>query len=222
MCVFQRSSPPEGRRLSQGQEPTYFIYDILKIHKKLGLGISEDALVNHIFVRLEPQIQDYIEVRNPKTTAQLLEVMAKFEERYPYKEMQGSGNSDNVGRRGWNKLRMSNDDIRQRNWRDAEVIHRTSDRRNNYRGNYEIGPQWSHRDRWFENGNRVNTVNQRFNAKTRGNFSREGQRNRGPSGKFSRGLQKNTCLSEKFSRGDRRQGGLFNVLKVRDDQKDQS
>ncbi|GFU78789.1 uncharacterized protein TNCV_4791751 [Trichonephila clavipes] len=35
------------------QEPTDFIYDLLKIHKKLGLGMSEEALVDHIFVRIE-------------------------------------------------------------------------------------------------------------------------------------------------------------------------
>ncbi|GFX19581.1 uncharacterized protein TNCV_2074891 [Trichonephila clavipes] len=70
---------------SRDQEPTDFIYDLLKIHKKLGLSMSEEALVDHIFVRLEPQVQHYVKVRNPKTTAQLLEVLAKFEERYSCK-----------------------------------------------------------------------------------------------------------------------------------------
>ncbi|GFW78810.1 uncharacterized protein TNCV_4262301 [Trichonephila clavipes] len=44
--------------------------------------MSEEALVDHIFVRLEPQVQDYVEVRNPQNTVQLLEVLSKFEERY--------------------------------------------------------------------------------------------------------------------------------------------
>ncbi|GFX10138.1 uncharacterized protein TNCV_1865361 [Trichonephila clavipes] len=35
------------------QEPTDFIYDLLKLHKQLGQGMSEEALVDHIFVRLE-------------------------------------------------------------------------------------------------------------------------------------------------------------------------
>ncbi|GFY27619.1 uncharacterized protein TNCV_910701 [Trichonephila clavipes] len=48
----------------QNQEPTDF-YDLLKTHKELKLGMSEKALVDHIFVRLEPQVQDYVEVRNP-------------------------------------------------------------------------------------------------------------------------------------------------------------
>ncbi|GFX34222.1 uncharacterized protein TNCV_3225721 [Trichonephila clavipes] len=42
----------------QNQEPTYFVYDLLKLNKKLELGMSEKALVDHIFVRLEPQVQD--------------------------------------------------------------------------------------------------------------------------------------------------------------------
>ncbi|GFY00920.1 uncharacterized protein TNCV_1363261 [Trichonephila clavipes] len=38
----------------ENQEPTDFVYDLLKLHKKLELGMSEKALVDHIFVRLEP------------------------------------------------------------------------------------------------------------------------------------------------------------------------
>ncbi|GFV61149.1 uncharacterized protein TNCV_2100241 [Trichonephila clavipes] len=54
---------------SRGQEPTDFICDLLKVHKKPGFSKSEDALVDHILVRLKPLVQDYVEVRNPKTTA---------------------------------------------------------------------------------------------------------------------------------------------------------
>ncbi|GFS49586.1 uncharacterized protein TNCV_821301 [Trichonephila clavipes] len=43
----------------QNQEPTDFAYDLLKLNKKLELRMSERALVDHIFVRLEPQVQDY-------------------------------------------------------------------------------------------------------------------------------------------------------------------
>ncbi|GFU44005.1 uncharacterized protein TNCV_4963231 [Trichonephila clavipes] len=83
------------------QKPTDFIYDLLKLHKQLGLGMSEEALVDHISVRLEPQVQDYVEVRNPQNTVQLLDVLSKFGERYLCKTMWGSRNSDNVERRGW-------------------------------------------------------------------------------------------------------------------------
>ncbi|GFY24010.1 retrovirus-related Pol polyprotein from transposon 297 [Trichonephila clavipes] len=69
----------------QNQEPTDFVYDLLKLNKKLELGMSDKALVDHIFVRLEPQVQDYVEVRYPQTAIQLLEVLAMFEERYSCK-----------------------------------------------------------------------------------------------------------------------------------------
>ncbi|GFW42615.1 uncharacterized protein TNCV_4258081 [Trichonephila clavipes] len=36
----------------QNQEPTGFVYDLLKLHKKLELGMSEKALGYHIFVGL--------------------------------------------------------------------------------------------------------------------------------------------------------------------------
>ncbi|GFU47469.1 uncharacterized protein TNCV_3883471 [Trichonephila clavipes] len=65
----------------------------------LELGISEKALVDHIFVRLEPQVQDYVEVRNPQNAVQLSEVLAEFEERYSCKAIRGSRNNDNVERR---------------------------------------------------------------------------------------------------------------------------
>ncbi|GFS79426.1 uncharacterized protein TNCV_3006371 [Trichonephila clavipes] len=82
----------------------------MKVHKKLRLSMSEEALVDHIFVLLESRVQYYVEVRNPKTTAQLLEVMAKFEERYSCKEMQGSRSSDNVRRRSVGCLMMTSDE----------------------------------------------------------------------------------------------------------------
>ncbi|GFW03654.1 uncharacterized protein TNCV_2537651 [Trichonephila clavipes] len=81
---------------TQNQGLTDIIYDLLKLQKKLELGMSEKALVDNIFVRLEPQVQDYVEVRNPQNTVQLLEVLAKFEERYSCKATQGSRNSYNV------------------------------------------------------------------------------------------------------------------------------
>ncbi|GFV71147.1 uncharacterized protein TNCV_410301 [Trichonephila clavipes] len=108
----------------QNQEPTDFVYDLLKFNKKLELGMSEKALVDHIFVRLEPQVQAYVEVRNPQTAIQLLEVLAKFEERYSCKATLGSRNSNNVEGRGWNERRMSNVGNNRGNWRNSEVVRR--------------------------------------------------------------------------------------------------
>ncbi|GFV93366.1 retrovirus-related Pol polyprotein from transposon 17.6 [Trichonephila clavipes] len=86
--------------------------------------MSEKALVDHIFVRLEPQVQDYVEMRNPQTTIQLLEVLAKFEERYSCKATLGPRNSNNVEGRCWNERRMCNVGNNRGNWRNSEVVHR--------------------------------------------------------------------------------------------------
>ncbi|GFX29389.1 uncharacterized protein TNCV_3997651 [Trichonephila clavipes] len=177
------------------QEPTDFIYDLLKLHKQLGLGMSEEALVDHIFARLEPQVQDYVEVRNPQNTVQLLEV-SKFEERYSCKTMRGSKNSDNVERQDWNERRMSNADDSRRNKR-----------------NYENGRQGN---QWLGSRNRFQKDDRRFND--RGYHFRNG----GQNDDFSRGDRKNRGSSENFSPGDRRQRGRLNVLKIRDNQNDQT
>ncbi|GFY17650.1 uncharacterized protein TNCV_1073851 [Trichonephila clavipes] len=85
--------------------------------------MSEKALVDHIFVRLEPHVQDYVEVRNAQTAIQLLEVLAKFEERYSCKATLGSRNSNNVEGRGWNECRMFNVGNNRENWRNSKVVH---------------------------------------------------------------------------------------------------
>ncbi|GFS77555.1 hypothetical protein TNCV_321071 [Trichonephila clavipes] len=43
--------------------------------------MTELNLIQHIVSRLEPQVQDYVEVRNLSTRAQLIQVLSKFEER---------------------------------------------------------------------------------------------------------------------------------------------
>ncbi|GFV86400.1 uncharacterized protein TNCV_1469621 [Trichonephila clavipes] len=175
--------------------------------------MSEETLVDHIFFRLEPQVQDYVEVRNPLNTVQLLEVLSKFEERYPCKAMRGSRNSDIVERRGWNERRMSIADDNRRNWRNSEVVRRPSNGRNVYGGNYENGRQ---RNQWFDSRNRFQKDDQRFND--RGYQFRNG----GQKDDFSRGDRRNRGLSENFSRGDRRQRGRLSVLKVSNVQSDQT
>ncbi|GFT36562.1 uncharacterized protein TNCV_1345061 [Trichonephila clavipes] len=82
--------------------------------------------------RLVPniRIRDYVEVRNPQNAIQLLEVLAKFEERYSCKATRNSRNSDNVKGRGWNERRMSNVGNNRGNWRNSEVVRRTNNGRN--------------------------------------------------------------------------------------------
>ncbi|GFV79321.1 uncharacterized protein TNCV_71881 [Trichonephila clavipes] len=191
----------------QNQEPTDFVYDLIKLHKKLELGMSEKALVDHIFVRLEPQVQDYVEVRNPQTAIQLLEVLAKFEERYSCKATLASRNSNNVEGRGWNERRMSNVGNNRGNWRNSEVVHRPNNGRNDYRGNHQNNRQVN---QWFESRNRFQNDDRRFND--RGYQFR----NRGQTDDFSRGDQRNRASSENFSQSSRKQMRRLNVLKVND------
>ncbi|GFW10531.1 uncharacterized protein TNCV_893261 [Trichonephila clavipes] len=85
--------------------------------------------------RLELQVQDYVEVRNPTTKAQLIQVLSKFEKRYSCREMQGSRRNSSTERQDWDVNRMSNDERIRGNWTDAEVVPRPNDRRNGYRDN---------------------------------------------------------------------------------------
>ncbi|GFW91136.1 uncharacterized protein TNCV_1760101 [Trichonephila clavipes] len=143
--------------------------------------MSKKALVDHIFVRLEPQVHDYVEVRNPQTEIQLLEVLAKFEERYSCKAALGSRNSNNVKGRGRNERRISNVGKNRGNWRNSEVVHRPNNVRNDYRGNYQNNHQGY---QWFESRNRFQNEDGRFND--RGYQFR----NRGQNDDFSRGDQR--------------------------------
>ncbi|GFX83447.1 retrovirus-related Pol polyprotein from transposon opus [Trichonephila clavipes] len=200
---------PEQR---QNQEPTDFVYDLLKLNKKLELGMSEKALVDHIFVRLEPQVQYYEKVRNPQTAIQLLEVLAKFEERYSCKATLGSRNSNNVDGRGWNERRISNVGNNRGKWRNSEVVRRPNNGRNDYRGNYQNNHQGN---QWFESRNRFQNDDRRFNDRGL-QF-----RNRGQNDDFSRGDQRNRSSSENFSQDSRKQMGRLSVLKVSDIKVDQ-
>ncbi|GFU04526.1 uncharacterized protein TNCV_1515811 [Trichonephila clavipes] len=72
------------------QKPSDFVYDLLKIHKILKLEMTEEKLIDHIISRLEPQILDYVEVRNPQTTSNLLQTIDKYEERFLNRKIRGS------------------------------------------------------------------------------------------------------------------------------------
>ncbi|GFW51211.1 uncharacterized protein TNCV_3594931 [Trichonephila clavipes] len=125
------------------------------------LEIPSDLLCVYLKDHLIGRASYWCEIfGNPETTAQLLEVLAKFEERYSFKKMQGSRNSENVGRRVWNECRISTDDIRRSNWRSSEVLHKPNNDRNNYRGNYETGRQ---RNQWDKSRNGFDMDNRRFN-----------------------------------------------------------
>ncbi|GFV43057.1 hypothetical protein TNCV_1195481 [Trichonephila clavipes] len=96
--------------------------------KALKLEMIELNLIQHIVSHLELQIQDYVEVRNPLSKAQLLQVLSQFEERYSAKKAQGSSKNYNRKRRYWDVRRKSSYDRRNRNWRDVECLDRQNDR----------------------------------------------------------------------------------------------
>ncbi|GFT68190.1 uncharacterized protein TNCV_373241 [Trichonephila clavipes] len=97
--------------------------------------------------------------------AQLLEVLAEFEERYSCKAIRGSRNSDNVERRGWNEHRMYKVDDNQRNWRNLEVYK--YDRRFNDKG-YQ-----------FRNGGQKDSLVEGTTEIGSENFSRGDRKQRG-------------------------------------------
>ncbi|GFW16255.1 retrovirus-related Pol polyprotein from transposon 297 [Trichonephila clavipes] len=129
-------------------------------------------------------------------------INAKFEERYSFKTIRGSRNSDNVDGRGWNERRMSNVGNNRGNWRNSEVVSRPNNGRNDYRGNYENSRQGN---QWFESRNRFQNDDRRFNDR------RYQFRNQGTKDDFNREDQRNRGSSENFSQGDRRQRGRLNV-----------
>ncbi|GFT97057.1 uncharacterized protein NPIL_427931 [Nephila pilipes] len=63
----------------RSQASSDFVYKLLKIQKILNLEMSEENLLNHIIMKLSPQVMDYTAVRNPTTKAQLLQLVEKFE-----------------------------------------------------------------------------------------------------------------------------------------------
>ncbi|GFX33477.1 uncharacterized protein TNCV_1006381 [Trichonephila clavipes] len=72
------------------QKSSDFVYDLLKIYKILKLEMTEEKLIDHIISRLEPQILDYVKVRNPQTTSNLVQIIDKYDERFLNRKVRGS------------------------------------------------------------------------------------------------------------------------------------
>ncbi|GFW91186.1 uncharacterized protein TNCV_3301621 [Trichonephila clavipes] len=99
------------------QKSSDFLHDLLKIHKILKLEMTEEKLIDHIISRLEPQILDYVEVWNPQTTSNLLQIIEKFEERFLNREIRGSSwESRHIKPNENNRFPKRN---RQENWRET-------------------------------------------------------------------------------------------------------
>ncbi|GFW38535.1 uncharacterized protein TNCV_3061301 [Trichonephila clavipes] len=79
-----------SQRRDPSEQPSDFIYELLKIHKVLKLEMSEEKLIDHVVSRLEPQILDYVEIRHPQSTANLLQIVDKYDERFMNRLIRGS------------------------------------------------------------------------------------------------------------------------------------
>ncbi|GFW30394.1 uncharacterized protein TNCV_453321 [Trichonephila clavipes] len=79
--------------------------------------MTEEKLIDHIISRLEPQILDYVEVRNAQTTSNLLQIIDKFEERFLNRKIRGSSwESRDIQPNENNRFLNRN---RQENWRET-------------------------------------------------------------------------------------------------------
>ncbi|GFV21588.1 uncharacterized protein TNCV_5121751 [Trichonephila clavipes] len=138
------------------QQPSDFIYELLKIHKVLKLEMSEEKLIDHVISRLEPQILDYVEVRHPRNTANLLQIVDKYEERFMHRQIRGS--SEGFRSSGPHENNRFNTRHRQENWRENRNNERYA---NNSRPQREFNR--------FENQGFTN--NRRFEGRRQGGQS---------------------------------------------------
>ncbi|GFT53659.1 uncharacterized protein TNCV_1918091 [Trichonephila clavipes] len=138
------------------QQPSDFIYELLKIHKVLKLEMSEEKLIDHVVSRLEPQILDYVEVRHPRNTANLLQIVDKYEERFMHRQIRGS--SEGFRSSGPHENNRFNTRHRQENWRENRNNERYA---NNSRPQREFNR--------FENQGFTN--NRRFEGRRQGGQS---------------------------------------------------
>ncbi|GFV29522.1 uncharacterized protein TNCV_4489761 [Trichonephila clavipes] len=75
--------------------------------------------------RLEPQILDYVEVRHPQTTSNLLQIIDKNEERFLNRKIRGSSREfRDTNQSASNRFLNRN---RQENWRETRGNNRYSD-----------------------------------------------------------------------------------------------
>ncbi|GFW76443.1 retrovirus-related Pol polyprotein from transposon opus [Trichonephila clavipes] len=126
--------------------------------------MSEEKLIDHVVSRLEPQILDYVEVRHPQNTANLLQIVDKYEERFMNRQIRGS--SEGFRSSNLNENNRFNNRHRQENWRDN---------RNNERYTNNSRPQREFNR--FENQGFLN--NRRFEGRRQGGQSDQRFHNQG-------------------------------------------
>ncbi|GFX49490.1 uncharacterized protein TNCV_4901321 [Trichonephila clavipes] len=118
--------------------------------------MTEEKLIYHIISRLDPLILDYVAVKCPQTTSNLLQIIDKFEERFLNRKIRGSTwESRDIKPNENNRFPYRN---RQKNWWEMRGNNRYVD---NSRPRREF-------DR-FESQGVVD--NQRFDVRRRGSQS---------------------------------------------------
>ncbi|GFX51197.1 uncharacterized protein TNCV_2735481 [Trichonephila clavipes] len=126
--------------------------------------MSEEKLIDHVVSRLEPQILDYVEVRHPQNTANLLQIVDKYEERFMNRQIRGS--SEEFRSSNPNENNRFNNRHRQENWRENRNDERYA---NNSRPQREFNR--------FENQGFAN--NRRFECRLQGGQSDQRFHNQG-------------------------------------------
>ncbi|GFT46235.1 uncharacterized protein TNCV_3126131 [Trichonephila clavipes] len=87
--------------------------------------MTEEKLIDHIFSRLEPQILDYVEVRNPQNTSNLLQLIHKCKERFLNRKIRSSSwEFRDIQHNENNRFPNRN---RQENWRETRGNNRYAD-----------------------------------------------------------------------------------------------
>ncbi|GFX44200.1 uncharacterized protein TNCV_4119961 [Trichonephila clavipes] len=87
--------------------------------------MTEEKLLDHVISRLEPQILDYVEVRHPQTTSNLLQIIDKYEERFLIRRIRSSSQKFRDTNQSENNRFPSRN--RQENWRETRGNNRFSD-----------------------------------------------------------------------------------------------
>ncbi|GFU71125.1 uncharacterized protein TNCV_1216491 [Trichonephila clavipes] len=97
----------------------------VQIHKQLKQDTREEKLLDHVISWLESQLLDYVEVRHPQTTSNLLQIIDQYEERFLNRKIRGSSQEFRDG--GHSESGSFPERNRQENWRDTRINNRYSE-----------------------------------------------------------------------------------------------
>ncbi|GFV02764.1 uncharacterized protein TNCV_1452701 [Trichonephila clavipes] len=126
--------------------------------------MSEEKLIDPVVSRLEPKILDYVEVRHPQNTVNLLQIVDKYEELFMIRQIRVS--SEGFRRSNPNENNRFYNRHRQENWRENRNNEKYA---NNSRPQREFNR--------FENQSFVN--NRRFEGRRQGGQSDQRFHNQG-------------------------------------------